>query len=163
MRWLKTMRAFWRLLNMKTRSFSSYAPFDWVPSQPLKNQESRDSSTLASETKATSPSRSNTMALTRADGQALIRSISRISPVEIRRKRHLRTQWLRPMVTSLSTATRLKSRRVSSSGWQAKMMLSSSSARERMFTPSSRRRSTTDQFPNPILWNGSLAKPVFWV
>ena len=163
MRWQRTMKAFWRLLKWKTRSFSNSVRCVLEQSPPLKNPVFNASSTLASATPVSCQSHSNTMALTQADGRALIRSISRISPVEIRRKRHLRTQWLRPMVTSSSTATRLRLKRVSSSGWQDRMMSSSSFAREKMSTPSSHLMYTTAQSQKQILWNGSLVKPVFWV
>ena len=151
------------LQSMKTRLSSTYARCASELSPPLKSREFSGSSTLASATKENCLFPSNTMALTQADGRALIKSISRISPVVTKRRRHLRTPWLRPMVTSLSTATRLKSRRVSSSGWQGKLMLLSSSAKARMSTPYLPPKSTGAPYRKVTLWNGSLAKPVFWV
>jgi len=106
---------------------------------------------------------SSTMVLTRAVGRDLIKSISRISPVEIRRKKPSRMQSSRQMTTLLSTATRLRSKHASLRGWQGKKMSLRSLPMERMSTHYLPPTSMTAPYQKHILWNGSWVKPVFWV
>jgi hypothetical protein len=163
MHWLKTTRGSWRSLSMRMNSCNIFVRYDLGLCPLLKNPESNDSSTSESATRDAYPYPSSITALTQADGLALIRSISRICPVEIKRKRPSRTQLSRPMDISLSTVTRRRSRRVSWYGLLDRRMSLNSLRMEKMSTLCLRPRYMNDPLAKKILWNASLGRPVFWV
>ena len=163
MRWLKMMKAFWRWLTMRMSLSNNSVQSDSARCLHSKNPVFNVSSTRASVTRDDSPFLSNIMALTREDGLVLIRSISKICRVEIRKRKPSKTQLFRQMTTSSSTVTRPRLKLVSSSGWQGKKMLLNSLQTERTSTPSLLPRYMIDRSQRQILWNGSLARPVFWV
>ena len=118
-----------------------------------------DSSTSVQETKVCYLFRLNTTGRIRVVGQGRTRSISKTFRAVTRRRKPSKMRSLHPKVTWLSTAIRLKLRHEYLRGFRVRKTWSKNLPTATMFTPSLRRRSTSNRSQRKIPLKGSWVRP----
>jgi len=143
--WQRTTKVLFHCRNMKIHSFNNYVLSDLELNQLWKSLESQDSSTLESETRDYSPSHLNIMERTQVGGAEVTRLTSKTFLAEIRKRKHLKTQYY-PLTTAWSlTVIRPKLRLGCWLGFQDKTMSYNNSVTVMTYIQSLRQKCTTVQ------------------